>query len=282
MKIKKYIFVAFVILAELAFISAMAYYSLKFNNQNEKIADLLIILIVSGSIGTLFFLPTYLNSKETYSLPTAFTNYVIMIFESATLLFGLILYGSSIGSYGAFYIPVIYAFFGLHMFSYPKFFLSSLIQLVVPVGYIFLNIAGLKLFSQTTLSSYEITYISLFRNGFVFSWSLTIGGFIVFSRFWYMSLNINKYKQELENVQNLKTLYIPFVLYAVFIFIPGVWYMSHGFESFFEINGSLYTVLIDIVYFVLLIYIKSQNLSNQFGRFLTGRYEKVNPNDRLA
>ena len=277
MKINKYIFVTYVILVELAFIAALVYYILKFNNQNEKIADLLIILIVSGSIGTMFFLPTFLNSKDAYALPTAFVNYAIMIFESVTLLFGLTLFGNSFGNYGTFYLFVLYAFFGLHMFSYSKSFLSSLIQLIIPLGYICVNFVGLKMFSQTTFSSFESIYISTFKNGYIFSWSLIIGGLIIFGRFWYMSLNINKNKQELEGLQNLKTLYIPFVLYIVFIFIPGVWYMRHGFENFFEFNGSFFTVLIDIVYFVFLIYMKSQNLSNQFGKYLTGKYEKATP-----
>jgi hypothetical protein len=279
MKIKKIIFAAFVILTELAFIAALVYDSIKFNNQNEKLSYLLFILLISGLIGPMFFLPAYFNSKETYTLPTAFVNYITMIFESVTMLLGLTLYGNSIGSYGQFYLPVIYMFFGFHIFSYPKIFKNSLIQLVVPIGYIFLNIVGLKLHSQITLSSLEIIYTNLFKNGYIFTWSLVIGGLIAFGRFWYMSLNKNRYKQELDGVQNLKTLYIPFVLYTVFIFIPGAWYMSHGFKNFFEFKGASFAVLIDGVYFVYLIYAKGRNLSDQFNKFFTGKYKIVTSND---
>lgn len=260
----------------------MVYYSLKFNNQNEKISIFLLMLIASGLIGSMFFLPTYLNSKIDYTLPTVFVNYFIMIIESVTMLFGITVFGNSIGNYGVFYLSVIYIFFGIHMFSYSKNFVNSLIQFVVPIGYIFFNIAFLKYFSQTTMSSFEIICSSLFKNGFIFTWSLTIGGLIVFGKFWYMSLHKDKYKQDLGGVQNLKTIYIPFVLYTVFIFIPGVWYMSHGFENFFESKDSLFLILIDIVYFVFLIFFKSQNLSNQFGKFLSGQNEKVISNDMKA
>jgi hypothetical protein len=279
MKIKKFIFIVFVILTEFAFISALIYDSLKFNNQNEKISNLFIILLISGLIGPMFFLPAYFNSKETYSLPTAFVNYIMMIFESVTMLLGLTLYGNSIGSYGQFYLLVIYMFFGVHIFSYPKIFKSSLIQLVVPAGYIFLNIVASKLHSQTTLSSLEIIYTNLFKNGYIFTWSLIIGGLIVFGKFWYMSLNKNRYKHELDGVQNLKTLFIPFILFTVFIFMPGAWYMSHGFKDFFEFKGSLFVVLVDVVYFVYLIYAKGRNLSDQFDKFLTGKYKIVTSND---
>ncbi len=269
MKVKKILFVIFVILAGLAFLVAMIYDIAKNNSQNEQLSGLLATLFVSGLVGPMFFLPTYLNSKESYGLPTAFINYFMMILESVTMLLGLTLYGSAIGGYGQFYLFLIYAFFGFHIFSYPKKFISSLIQLAVPIGYIVLNVIELKYFSHSTLNNFEIIYNGLFKNGFVFTWALITGGFLVFGKFWRMSLNPNKYREELKNVNNLKTLYVPLILYTVFIFIPGIWYMSHGFENFFELKGSSFFYLADIVYFIYAVYTQGQNFSKQFTRFLT-------------
>lgn len=269
---KKIIFIIFVILIGLALAVTTMYYFIKFNNQDERISGLIISLLVSSLIGPMFFLPSYLNSKEPYHLKTTFVNYFMMILESVTLFLGLTLYGDTIGEYGHAYLLLIYAFFGFHIFSYPKEFSKSLIQLVVPIAYIILNIVQLNFFhdtATTNLSNFDIIYDSLFKNGYLFTWGLIIGGLLVFGKFSYMSLNQNKYKQELTGVKNIKTLYIPFVLYTVFIFIPGVWYMSHGFGNFFELEGSLFFDFINIAYSLYIIYAQGQNFSNQFKKFLT-------------
>lgn len=269
---KKIIFIIFVILVGLAFAATTMYYFIKFNNQDERISGLIISLLVSSLIGPMFFLPSYLNSKEAYALKTAFVNYFMMILESVTLFLGLTLYGDTIGEYGHAYLLLIYAFFGFHIFSYPKKLSKSLIQLIVPIAYITLNIVQLNFFhdtATTNLSNFDIIYDSLFKNGYLFTWGLIIGGLLVFGKFSYMSLNQNKYKQELTGVKNIKTLYIPFILYTIFLFIPGVWYMSHGFEKFFELEGSLFFNFINIAYFLYIIYAQGQNFSNQFKKFLT-------------
>jgi len=275
MKAKKIILTVFVILVALLFATALIYYYIKFNNQDEQISCLLACLLVSGMFGPMFFLPSYFKSKENYPLSTAFINYSILIVESTTMLLGLILYGDSLGDYGRIYILLIYGFFIFHTFSYPKKFLNSLIQFIVPMGYIAFNIIKLKFFSDTTaLSSLDIIHNSLFKSGYLFAWGLIIGGLLVFSKFWYMSRNQDKYKQELKGVDNIKTLYVPFILYIVFIFLPGVWYMSHGFEDFFESKGSLVFLLISIVYFLYLIYTQGKNFGNQLRNFLTGKTQK--------
>jgi len=269
MKIKKTLLVTFVILAGLAMLLAMVYNITKNSGQNEQLSGLLITLFISGLIGPMFFLPTYLRSKESYGLPTAFINYSLMILESVTMLLGLTLYGNAIGGYGQVYLLLIYAFFGFHIFSYPRKFLSSLVQLVIPLGYIILNVVEFKYLSHSNLGSFEIVYNGLFKNGFIFTWGLIIGGFLAFCKFWYLSLKPNKHQEELKNVNNLKTLYIPLILYIIFIFIPGIWYLSHGFQNFFINNSSILFYLLDIIYFAYIIYTLGQNFSSQLQKFLT-------------
>jgi len=271
---KKIIFIVFVILVGLSFVGATIYYLIESNGQNENISDVLASVLVSGLFGAMFFLPSYLTSEETYTLPTAFVNYFIMIMESTTMLIGFELYGKAIGSYGNVFVLLIYAFFGLHLFAYPKKFLKSLVQLAVPIVYMALNIMGLKFFSSTTLNSFDIFYKSLSQNGYLFTWGLIIGGFLVFSKFWYMSRYQNKFKEGLRSINNIKTLYIPFIIYTIFIFIPGVWYLSRGFENFFKIEGSLFFVLISIAYFASIIYFQGQNFSNQLEKLFSGKLQK--------
>lgn len=261
----KKLFIFLIVLVFIICLSTALYYSVVFGDKNEQITFLLISLFISSFIGSIVFIPSYWESlkDKNYNFATAITNYFLMLTESTIMLLGFSLSQKEAGWYSQWFIIMLYIFFGIHMFSYPRSWRKSLFLLMAPLIFVFLNII------INPQNSIEIVVSLLGKAGYVFTLSLVIAGLIMFFKPW---LNILKNPSER---QNSKILAIYSSLYTIFILIPGLWYLLPGVVNYLQ-NSSIYLLLLSGFYFIYTLIEKIRSLSKELIGFISVKKEGDN------
>jgi len=261
----KKLFIFLIVLVFIICLSAALYYSVVFGNKNEQITFLLISLFISSFIGAMVFIPSHLESlkDKNYNFATAIINYFLMLTESTIMLLGFSLSQEEAGWYSQWFIIMVYIFFGIHMFSYPRLWKKSLLLLMAPLTFVFLNII------INPQNSIEIVVSLLGKAGYVFTLSLVIAGLVMFFKPW-----LNIFKNPAER-QNSKILAIYSGLYAIFILIPGLWYLLPGLVNYLQ-TSSIYLLILSIFYFIYTLIEKIRNLSKEMIGFISVEKEDNN------
>ncbi len=272
------LFIFFVIAIFLLFFSFFIYYAVVIGmDTDEKVSFGILSLAFSSLMGIMFFIPVHLHflKSDKYTFYTAISNYFLMLLESSIMILGFTLSDYEAGSYSQWFFILVYIFFGFHMFSYPLTLKKSLYMLAAPIGYVILSILdkGTNSYLQAIISAAA-------EAGYVFTFSLIIAGLYTFVNFWYRARK-NLIRPD-EQVENRKTLYIPLILYAVFIFIPGMWYLLPGIGNYFSFSSSIYLLLVSIIYFIFILLQKVRTLGTELVDFMGGRKEVKTEEDEAT
>jgi len=261
-KINKF-FIPLIVVFFIVALSYTIYYYIAYGDkaENEKTLIFLFAIFLSSFIGAMVFLPSHLEFIENkeYNFLTALSNYFLMILESSSMILALYLLGDEVVALN-WYFPIfyltIYMFFGMHLFSYPKNFKKSFTTLFVNILYVVLNL----------LLSHD--YVSVLVNqfskvGYVFTLSLIVAGFLMFFKpFLYL------YKSKSKDESNKKILFIYSTLYLFLIFIPGMIFYLPALKNYFEADSYI-SLLINILYFVYIMYIKIKRMTAEFINFIS-------------
>jgi len=251
------LFIFFIISVFIIFFTAFLYYGVVIGLDNEPVTFLFLSLFLSSFVGAIFFLPSHLEfiKDKNYNLITAICNYFLMLTESSIMILGFSLSDREAGWYSQWFFILLYIFFGIHLFSYPRSLGKSLSLLLAPAVFIFFNIF------DNPNNSILLIINSLSKAGYLFTLALIIAGFWLFFRIYLSNRNINK-------KSNSKIAAIYSVLYALFILIPGLWYLLPGLVNYFKEN-SLYLLFLSIFYFIYTLIKKIKSLTGEMTRFVT-------------
>jgi|YelNatPaOPRAMG01_1025707.scaffolds.fasta_scaffold35432_1 uncharacterized membrane protein YfcA len=259
---KNKLLIAFIVLVFVACLTSFLYYSLVFGYENEKITFLLISLFISSFIGGIVFIPSHLEflKDQNYNFATATSNYFLMLTESSIMLLGFTLSTLEAGWYSQWFLIMLYLFFGIHLFSYPRSLKQSLSALSSHIMFILLNLIG----DPNRMAETIIPLLA--KAGYIFSLALIIAGFLMFFKPWISS------RKNSSERQNSKILAIFSGLYTLFILLPGLWYLLPGLENYFESSSTLLLIL-SIFYFIYTLIEKVRSLTGEMIRFIS--VEKV-------
>jgi len=252
------LFIAFIVLVFIACLIAALYYSVAFGNENEQMTLLLVSLFISSFIGSMVFIPSHLEFLENkeYNFGTAISNYFLMLIESTIMLLGFSLSGEEAGWYSQWFLIVLYLFFGMHLFSYPKLLNDSLLALMSHIMFIALNLIG------NSDKVIESIFPLIAKEGYIFALSLIIAGFLMFFIPWIKSRKMLSQK----GVSNILVIYS--ILYTLFILIPGLYYLIPGLENYSQ-SASTRLLILSVLYFIYTLIKKIRGLTEELIGFIS-------------
>jgi len=254
------LFIAFIVLVSIVCLAVALYYSVAFGDKNEQMELLLISLFISSFVGGMIFMPSHLQFLETpeYNFGTAVSNYFLMLIESTIMLWGFSLtdvdLGRFAGWYGQWFVIMLYLFFGIHLFSYPRLLKDSLFALISHIMFVVLNL--------TKTSGFETILPLLAKAGYTFALALVIAGFLMFFKPWLMVRKLPSQKWA------SKVFIIYSILYSLFILIPGLYFLAPGLGNYFR-TSSTRLLILSVLYFIYILIQKVKRLTEGFIRFIS-------------
>jgi len=235
------------------------YYSVTFRGEpgyNEQIESLLVTLFISSFVGGMFF-TAYLLFLEEYNFGAAISNYFLMLIEFTIMNLGFTLTDVK-GWFADWYSPwwtlMLYMFFGMHLFSYPRSLKDSLFALMSHIMFIVLNLSRNP--------GIESILPLLAKQGYTFAFALTIAGFLMFFKPWIMVRKLPS--QKLVAV----VFKIYSILYTLFILIPGLYFLVPGLGNYFQ-TSSTRLLILSVLYFIYTLIQKVRRLTEGFIRFIS-------------
>jgi len=254
-------FIPFVIFIFIFLFISLFYYGIEYgyDKEHEKSFFILASLFISSFVGALIFMPSHLEfcKDNNYNLPTAISNYILMMTESSIMFLGLYLTNENTvgGWYASIFYLLLFFFFGFHMFSYPRTLKESILMLAPNLLYVLSSLMN----SKNIINDMFLTFAKM---GYILLFSLVIAGFLMF-----LKPSIGLLKSDAD--KQLKTLFLIFSsLYLLFIFIPGILYLLPELKNYF-MNESGYKLIISIVYFSYILYEKITKLTNELTDFIS-------------
>jgi len=259
-KINK-VFIPFIVVFFLIATAYFLYYGIEFGyeGEHEKIFFFIFSIFFSAFVGAMVFLPSHFEfiKYNEYSLLTAVSNYLLMLFESSSMMLGLYMLGNedvALSKYLPIFYLIIYLFFGMHLFSYPRTFRSSFTALLINILYILSNLVASENYISATVNQFA-------KIGYVFTLSLIVAGFLMFFKpFLYL------YKSNEKSTKIL--LFIYSSLYLIFIFIPGLLYYLPGLTNYFVTETST-SLIINIFYFGYILYTNIKRMTAELINFIS-------------
>jgi len=251
-------FIAFIVLVFIVCLTIALYYSVTSRRENDQITFLLISLFLTSFIGGMVFIPVHLEflKDRDYTFSTAISNYFLMLIEGTIMLLGFSLSETPAGRYSQWFLIIVFLFFGMHLFSYPRTFKNSLLALLPHIMFVVLNLIGVK------GGSIESIVNLLAKQGYVFALSLIIAGFLMFFMPWFWI----RRESSKKDISKILTIYS--ILYAIFVLIPGLLYLMPGLGNYFEVNSTRLLVL-SVLYFIYILIEKIRELTEGLINFIT-------------
>jgi hypothetical protein len=251
--------IALIVLVALVCLSAALYYAVTFRGEpgyNEQIELFLFTLFISSFVGGMLF-AAYLMLLEEYNVGAAFFNYFLMLIEFTIMNLGLTLTevnGWLAERYSPWWTIILYMFFGMHLFSYPRSLRDSLLALMSHIMFIVLNL--------NRNPGIESILPLLAKQGYTFAFALTIAGFLMFFKPWIMVRKLPSQK----GVAIIFKIYI--IVYTLFILIPGLYFLVPGLGNYLQ-TSSMRLLILSALYFIYTLIRKVMNLTEGLIQFIT-------------
>jgi len=182
-----------------------------------------------------------------------------MLIESTIMLLGFnTSENTSIDWYAPYFIVIIYIFFGIYTFSYPRNIKQSFSILS---SYMLINVLNSIEYSSFNWNTLILQWTS---TGYIFLLALICSGILFIIKVWLKNRNIFSNK----NPTFKKILIIYFILYSIFILIPGLIYLSSKFINFIH-QISTYAIIINLIFFIYHLFSKINQITHAFLESLT-------------